>query len=117
MFNPGVEAAMLHLLFNVTLNKHKVMCISARSMRADENSTLYLEVKVGVLSPGYLVLVDISVAGFHGGSAVKRSVEASGYLPVFTVVIYLLQSNTCDGAGQNDKKSLAIMVKLTTFPQ
>lgn len=57
------------------------------------NRSLYLEVKVGVLSSGYLVLIDISVAGFHGGRAVERSVQASGYFPVFTVVEYLLQDN------------------------
>lgn len=65
--------------------------------------------EVGVLSSGYLILIDISVARFHGGSAVKRSIEASSYFPIFTVVKYLLQSNTCTRAEQNDMKSMDII--------
>lgn len=65
--------------------------------------------KVGVLSSGYLVLVDVSVARFHGGRAVKWSIQASGYFPIFTVVKHLLQSNACDGAEQNDIKSMVSM--------
>lgn len=68
--------------------------------------------EVGVLSSGYLILVDISVARFHGGSTVKWSIEASGYFPIFTVVKYLFQSDTCTGAEENDMKSIDIMLKL-----
>jgi len=68
---------------------------------------VYLEVKVGVLSSGYLVLVDVGVARFHGGSAVERSVQASGYLPVLTVVEYLLQSDAWSKEDQYDIKSMA----------
>lgn len=68
---------------------------------------MYLEVKVGVLSSGYLVLVDVGVARFHGGSAVEWSVQASGYLPVLTVVEYLLQSDAWSKEDQYDIKSMA----------
>lgn len=59
---------------------------------------LDLEVKVGVLSSGDLVLIDVSIARFHGGCAVEGSVQASGYLPVFTVVKHLLQRDACNAA-------------------
>lgn len=55
-----------------------------------KRKSLYLEVKVSVLSSGYLILIDVSIAWFHGGSAVKRSVQASGNFPIFTVVKHLL---------------------------
>ena len=65
--------------------------------------------KVGVLSSGYLVLVDVSVAGFHGGGAVERSVQASGHFPILAVVEHLLQSDACSGAEQHGNKSMVSM--------
>lgn len=73
--------------------------------------------KVGVLSSGYLVLIDISVARFHGGSAVEWSIQASGYFPIFTVVKHLLQSNACNRAEQNFIKSTrTILMRLVSTP-
>lgn len=50
-----------------------------------------LKVQVGVLASWDLVLVDVCVPGFHGGCAVKWSVETTGYFPVLTVVKDLIQ--------------------------
>lgn len=61
---------------------------------------MYLEVKVGVLPSGDLVLIDVGVARFHGGSAVERRVQASGYLPIFTVIKHLLQGDACNAAEE-----------------
>lgn len=58
--------------------------------------------KVGVLSTGDLVLIDVSVARFHGGSAVEWRIQTSGYFPIFTVVKHFLQSDSCNRAEQND---------------
>lgn len=70
---------------------------------------LYLEVKIGVLSSGYFILIDVSVARFHGGSAVKGSIQASGYFPIFTVVKHLLQSNAYNTGQETDIKATAVM--------
>lgn len=59
---------------------------------------LYLEVQVCVLSSRDLVLVDVGVAGLHGGGAVEGGVQASGHLPVLAVVEHLLQGDAC-GTG------------------
>lgn len=74
-----------------------------------QNGSLYLEVEVGVLSPGYLVLIDVGVARFHGGCAVEWRIQAPGYLPILAVVKHLLQSNACNTAEQNLIKSMTIM--------
>lgn len=76
-------------------------------MKQDQNSSLYLEVKVGVLSSWYLILIDVSIARFHGGSTVEWSIQASGHFPIFTVVKHLLQSNACDRAEENLIRSMA----------
>lgn len=81
----------------------KIKSLTQNTITNYQNSLLYLEVKVGVLSSGYLVFIDISVARFHGGSAVKWRIQASGHLPIFTVVKHLLQSNACNRAEQNIK--------------
>lgn len=59
----------------------------------------YLEVKVGVLSSGYLVLVDVGVARLHGCRAVEWRVQTSGYLPIFTVVKDFIQRDSCNSAN------------------
>lgn len=79
------------------------------TIKNDRTGSLYLEVKVGVLSSGYLVLIDIGVARFHGGSAVEWSIQASGYFPIFTVVKDFLQSDACNRAEQNNIKSMVTM--------
>lgn len=79
---------------------------------------MYLEVKVGVLSSGYLVLIDVSVARFHGGRAVEWRIQASGHFPIFTVVKHLLQSDACNRAEQHDIKSMVtehILFNLSTL--
>lgn len=66
---------------------------------------LHLEVEVGVLSSGDLILIDVSIARFHGGCAVEGSVQASGYLPVFAVVKHLLQCDACNNRKKEDNLS------------
>lgn len=59
----------------------------------------HLEVEVGVLSSGYLVLVDVGVARLHGCRAVEGRVQSSGHLPVLAVVEDFVQHDACSGAN------------------
>jgi len=53
--------------------------------------TVCLEVEIGVLATWDLVLIDIRIPRLHGGGAVKWSINASGHLPILTVVKDLLK--------------------------
>ena len=70
-----------------TWNGRLVYCPPGFEQRA------HLEVQVGVLPAGDLVLVDVGVAGLHGGGAVEGRVQPPGHLPVLTVVVDLLQGD------------------------
>lgn len=65
---------------------------------------MYLEVQVGVLPSGDLVLVDVGVAGLHGGGAVEGRVQPAGHLPVLAVVEDALQRDACrEHTGQEHR--------------
>lgn len=58
----------------------------------------YLEVEVGVLPSGDLVLVDVGVARLHGCRAVEGRVQSSGHLPVLAVVKHFVQLDACNSS-------------------
>lgn len=79
---------------HICLNKFK------EQLRDSEFAHLrHLEVKVGVLSSGYLVLVDVGVARLHGCRAVEWRVQSSGHLPVLAVVEDFIQHDACSSAN------------------
>lgn len=79
---------------HICLNKFK------EQLRDSECARLrHLEVEVGVLSSGYLVLVDVGVARLHGRRAVEWRVQSSGHLPVLAVVEDFIQHDACNSAN------------------
>lgn len=49
-----------------------------------------LEVQIGVLATGNLVLVHVRVAGLHGDGALERRVQKASLLPVGAVLVHSL---------------------------
>lgn len=91
---------MVCLNDSAVTERHTCLNKSKEQLRHSEFAHLrHLEVEVGVLSSGYLVLVDVGVARLHGCRTVEWRVQSSGHLPVLAVVEDFIQHDACSSAN------------------
>lgn len=94
------DVIMVRLNDSPVTERHICLNKSKEQLRNSQFAHLrHLEVEVGVLSPGYLVLVDVGVARLHGRCAVEWRVQSSGHLPVLAVVEDFIQHDACGRAN------------------